>query len=320
MKYSFVFVCQQGELETKSMLLAASLKRNIKCEHQLIAAIPFPETRWGRVDKNTMRFFDKIGVECMPIVNLIDEDYPIGNKVSCLNLEVRGDITIFLDSDMLCLRPFADASEFTAPFCAKPADGNNFANKFSGGDPWERVYSIFDLNVPDERMVATITKEVMRPYFNAGFIAVHSNIGFGEAWLACCRAIDSCDDIKNKRPWLDQIALPVAVRLLGINYACLEDKFNYPCHRKRLDPNNLPIFAHYHRLESLSKERILLDHCLDIVEDHPELRIPLQNYFGWNGAMSLYHPFRFFSSIRMALQKASSQHLFSFPGKKRTIT
>jgi hypothetical protein len=224
-KYSFIFISQSGELEIKSILLAASLYRNLSCKYEMIVAFPTPEERWGKLKEETVTFLRKIGAELVPIVNQIDEDYPIGNKVSCLQLDVTGDIKIFLDSDILCLRPFEPPPEFNARFSAKPADLNTFTDQL---EIWKKVYDSVGVQMPQDRIQASVSKETMPPYFNAGFIAVHSNVELGHTWLDFCRRIDSNPSIPNKRPWLDQIALPVAVSYLGIDYTYLNEQFNYP--------------------------------------------------------------------------------------------
>ena len=123
-KYGFVFICQQGELEIKSMLLATSLKRYLRCEYELVAAIPEPATRWGSISKNTLDLIQTLGVRTAPVINRINENYPIGNKVACLGIETQAEKIVFLDSDILCLREFAP--EFNAPFHAKPDEKLSF--------------------------------------------------------------------------------------------------------------------------------------------------------------------------------------------------
>ena len=85
MKYCFVFVCQQGELEIKSALLAASLKHFLRCRHELVAALPEPEAVWGRPSDATLALLDQLGVRQVPINNPISPDYPIGNKLANRN-------------------------------------------------------------------------------------------------------------------------------------------------------------------------------------------------------------------------------------------
>jgi len=51
---------------------------------------------------------------------------------------------------------------------------------------------------------------------------------------ACCQKIDAAASITKKRPWLDQIALPIAVNQLSLHYKCFDERFNYPAHLKPL--------------------------------------------------------------------------------------
>jgi len=69
MKYCFVFICQQGELEIKSMLLAASLKENLQCDYELVSAIPQPESRWGKISENAEKLIDQLGIRKVTIEN-----------------------------------------------------------------------------------------------------------------------------------------------------------------------------------------------------------------------------------------------------------
>ena len=287
MKYSFIFICQKGELEIQSMLLATSLRENLKCEYELIAALPVPEERWGKPSKDTLNYLENLGVKIKSVVNSIDPNYPIGNKVSCLSLEATGDIKIFLDSDILCLRPFSHSNEFNAPFCAKPVDLYLLPKK---DELWEKIYSSFNLKMPNERIEATVSKELIPPYFNAGFIAVHNSIDFGGTWLKICKSIDSNPEIPYKRPWLDQLAIPIAVKILGIQYTCLDDKFNYPCHKKPLVKSDLPYFAHYHSPNILLKDKYLRKKVKQFAKKNGVLYCALSSSSRWS-ALLLPTPF-----------------------------
>src|SRR3954447_24357047 len=88
--YAFVFVCQAGGLETQALLLAASLKRHLRCAHELIAAVPGPARRWGTLAPETGTLLKQLGVRVEPIANEVDPDYPIGNKVSCMRVPAGG--------------------------------------------------------------------------------------------------------------------------------------------------------------------------------------------------------------------------------------
>lgn len=250
MKYSFVFICQQGELEIKSMLLAASLKENLKCDYELVAAIPQPESRWGKISATSEKLLKQLGVKKVFIENQIDLNYPIGNKISCLGIETDADKIIFLDSDILCVNEFNPENFLINSFNAKPADLPTFKN-------WKPVYNLFNLDLPTERFISTTSKEKMYPYFNAGMIAVDNKKEFSEQWIECCKKIDESKNILNKRPWLDQIGLPIVLKKLNWDYGVLDERFNFPAHQKKM-PEEIPFLCHYHFPHIISEEKRLL--------------------------------------------------------------
>jgi hypothetical protein len=269
----FVFVCQQGELEIKSMLLAASLKRYLQGEFECVAAIPQPDTRWGIISKETRALMQTLGVRLLPITNPINDNYPIGHKVACLGIDTFADKIVFLDSDILCFSEFRFDSQ--SPFSAKPADLPTFTKNVA---VWQQVYDLCQLPLPDERIISSVSGESMLPYFNSGVIAVQKGLGFAKMWAECCRTIDAETSITNKRPWLDQIALPIAVAKLNLAYECLDERFNYPAHLKPLpkSPNSSePFLCHYHSPSVLRREPQLNQLVIELVETYPILKTRL---------------------------------------------
>jgi len=299
MKYCFVFICQSGELEIKSMLLAASLKRYLRCEYELVAAIPQPTTRWGSLSQNTLNLMQTLGVRSAQIINRIDENYPIGNKVSCLGVETSASQIVFLDSDILCLRTFSPL--FDAPFQAKPADLSTFTPE---NNQWQPVYDLFQLPLPTERVISSTSGQLMLPYFNAGVIAVQNGLGFAQVWEACCQKIDAAASISNKRPWLDQIALPIAVNQLGLKYKCFDERFNYPAHLKPLSnsPEFLPFLCHYHWSHIIRREPGLNQLVKALAETYPLLKTLILASEPWAQLLKPYtslKPVRFFPLINL---------------------
>jgi hypothetical protein len=274
MEYSFVFVVQEGPLEVKSMLLAASLKQQLRCSHELVAAIPVPQERWGLPAASTLAFLRSLGVRLEPITNGFHSHYPIGNKISCLGVRTGAQVRIFLDSDMLLSEAFSGlgapgAGGLAAPFGAVPADMDTFG---ASEALWALIYGGQGLLPPVERLRATVSGQTMFPYFNAGFIAVDSRIDFATPWLRICREIEADPRITNKWPWLDQIALPVAVKFLGIDYVALDERYNYPAHLKPVGAGAVPCFVHYHHQKVLQRSPRLRSLVLDLVTEYPQLK------------------------------------------------
>lgn len=261
MKYCFIFVCQQGGLELKSMLLAASLKRYLRCDYECVAAIPQPATQWGTVSADTLAFMHDLGVRTVPITNPINEYYPIGNKVACFGIDTPADKLIFLDSDILCVREFAPDTISPNPsliFGATPESVSKmkgiFAapfNAMAGGvftrdiKQWQKIYDLFELPLPQWRILAVGINKWVLPYFNSGVVAIQNGLGFAKIWEDCCQRIDAEASITNKYPWLDQIALPVAAARLNLTVNVLDACFNYEVHFWPL-PKDLPFLCHYH--------------------------------------------------------------------------
>lgn len=262
-KYCFVFVCQQGELEIKAMLLAASLRLNLDCDHELVAAIPQPENVWGQPKDSTLQALASLNVRIEYITNKISTSYPIGNKISCFFIKTAAEKTIFLDSDMLLVSKFSGNSRFSDfHLHAKPSDLKTFSENDAD---WLPIYQLFGLDCPLHFVESTYSKQRMYPYFNAGFIAAHTSLDLGPVWLECCLRIDAEEKIKNKRPWLDQIAFPVAAALLKQPVDVLSEQYNHPSHLRPIDAKAPPFFCHYHQAQVL-QQSAFLSGCLGEID------------------------------------------------------
>ena len=108
--------------------------------------------------------------------------------------------------------------------------------------------------------------------------------------MKICKSIDSNPEIPYKRPWLDQLAIPIAVKILGIQYTCLDDKFNYPCHKKPLVKSDLPYFAHYHSPNILLKDKYLRKKVKQFAKKNGVLYCALSSSSRWS-ALLLPTPF-----------------------------
>ena len=246
-RYAIIFVCHAGPLEAKAAVLAVSLRRFIRLDCELIAAIP-PS---NPPSASARELLAELGIRTVSIANDIDPDYPVANKISCLSIQTQADKIIFLDSDMILMRPWQDSPRFAIAFNARPAATPSFTEKQSD---WDAVYAACGARPLSGVIRTTYTEQMIAPYFNSAFVAVPANIGFGDVWLDCCRKIDTITDLPNKRPHLDQIALSPAVSRLGLAYDCLDERYNFAINRKPMDASDLPLFCHYHDARALAAE------------------------------------------------------------------
>jgi hypothetical protein len=287
MKYAIIFVCQAGELEIKSLLLATSLTRYLTGDYELIAAVPQSPIHNSHLSDDSQTLLRTLKIRQVSITNPINEDYPIGNKIAALDIQTSAEQVIFLDSDILCLRTLAPHLLFSAAVNAKPADLTNFAGDLVF---WQAVYNLFALPLPTRRVLSSVSGELMLPYFNAGVIAINNGLGFAQMWQACCLAIDAEPTITNKRPWLDQIALPIAIAKLGLAVHCLDERFNYPAHLKPLPTNQnaLPFLCHYHWPAVIRREPLLNQLVIELTTAYPLLKKMLLTTPTWATLLKPY--------------------------------
>lgn len=283
--YAFIFVCQQGVLEIKSLLLVASLKKFLRCEYELIAAMIGPEEAFGKPSEQTLALLRRWDVRFVPIVNEVNPLYTHANKIACLKIPTTADKVVFLDTDILCMREFDDEPRFARDLNIKPAD---LLRPCLTEEAWQAAYAGMGLPVPSERMRVTITEEETLPYFNSGFIAINRGIELASAWIDCARTLNTLEAVPKQDMWSDQTSLPLAIQKLNLDYDCLDERYNFPVNRRTLDPNALPYFCHYHGLKWIRKEPFLRQRILDLGREHPELGRMLEADPAWAKTLAPY--------------------------------
>jgi hypothetical protein len=249
MKYCFVFVCQGGRLEWMASLLAASLKYHVRCQYALVAAIPNgPEV--VAPGERTLGFLEQLSVRTIPIHNPINADYPIGHKLSCIDIQTDATKLVFLDSDVLCTREFHHHPQFeNAPFLAKLTDMADLSM-----NDWSTICRTLGRPVPSRLFKSTVTNEDIPLCFNSGVIALDAGTGLGARWIEIARSLDRRKGVPGVRPFLDQITLPFAVADIGLDYQLLEEAYNFPAEIRPINLLSPPYFSHYHHLSHLLAE------------------------------------------------------------------
>lgn len=281
-KTCFVFVCQAGELEIKALLLAASLKRFVADSHEMVAAVPGPESTWGALAESTLTLLRSLGVRIEPIENPIGPDYPIGNKLACLNVLTTADRLVFLDSDIVCLRKPDMRFLASCSFAAKPADLRTFS---ASTDAWRPLYDCVNVPMPTLTLPTTVSEEFGLAYFNSGMISVDASSGVGPAWIDCARAVQPILAQEEQEHWLDQVALALAVHRLRLPYLALDERYNFPAHLKPLSEKAPPFFCHYHWPRIILREPALHAVVRDLAREHGELAELIARDPAWSGVL-----------------------------------
>lgn len=250
-RVSFLFVIDGPGLEAMSLLLAATLRRH----HPQAALIAYASARSrDALAPLTRRVHDRLGVEIRPFdvaQGFWKKDYPHGNKLFACADRRDGDLAVFLDTDVVCVAPLPLGALTPGQVAAVP---EGVASWGKDGDRWERAYAHVGLPLPEDRVTLTRgRKRAFWPYFNAGLVAfpeaeIAPGLTFGEAWLATARDFDWNCKVAQKRPWLDQITLPLTIKAHGLGYEALPDTWNFSLSdREKVGRARKSFVLHYHR-------------------------------------------------------------------------
>lgn len=269
MKFAVCFCVHSGELEIKALLLAASLRKHWPANVELIACVP-QDPQFGGLSTNTAQILDSLGVRVTSVCNPIGPDYPIANKLLCLDVETEADRLLFLDSDILAVE-VVSAGEleetFGRDFVAKPAD---LDTSTLDDNDWESLYAEFGLSHPAYCVKATSTGKEMPPYFNSGVLATNANSAFGILWASLFSEVARLHPKLAKLHVFDQIPLSLALSKSGCRVRLLKEIWNFPAHLKAMEgfPRKL---CHYHWPDVILRQPALVELATRLAAGAPQL-------------------------------------------------
>ena len=282
MKFAVCFCIHSGDLEIKALLLAASLRKHWPATIELFACVP-QDPQFGGLSTNTAQILDSLGVRVTSVCNPIGPDYPIANKLLCLDVKTGADRVIFLDSDIMALVPVSEcelAATFGDGFVAKPADLNTSTLQ---SNEWEAVYGTCGAIVPLLTVTTTVSHEVMPPYFNSGVIATASNSDFGALWSHYFAVVLQKHNHLGRLHVFDQIPLSVAIAKSGARITIIDSSWNFPAHLIPLGKTP-PILCHYHWPEIILREARLITAMKEITSTAPGVTDAIESSPAWSGA------------------------------------
>jgi hypothetical protein len=227
---NMVIVAQQGRLAYEALIFAASLRHaSPDFPHRLLIAEPQPGTRWSgdpRIQNTAIReTLEDLGGQFIPFKSRhFGESYPYGNKIEMLGALPKDEPFIFFDTDTLITGPLNQVPfDFSRPTASLRREKTwpvpqTYGPGYTG--LWKSLYDKFgldfqsslDLSQPDEYWQRYL-------YFNAGFFFYRCPHMFGQKFLEYALAIRDDPPVElcaqSFDPWLDQIALPLAIHALG---------------------------------------------------------------------------------------------------------
>ena len=226
------FIVEPPDYEVYACYLAASLREQFGDTIDLVGYCP--DTKIATVSANVRKVLTQMGCEVRPfaVAGRFTPPYPHGNKILA-TLEPRDtEYSMFMDSDVLSLRPNS-VDNLIREGCVAltPAASMIWGNN----DSWDAIYAVLGMAVPVERIrLMRQTGDHKRvPYFSSGLFVFPEKYrtpagqSFPEVWMEVAQALDAHPDVPGKRPYLDQISLPLAIQKAGLEWSLLPEEQHF---------------------------------------------------------------------------------------------
>lgn len=226
---TFVYIVEPPDYQIMACTLLASIRSFFPAG---VAAVGYcPEHRMADLHPAVVRAHEMMGAEIRPMrtEGMWDTPYPHGNKIVAAMQPRDSAFSAFVDSDVLFLRPNdpSNLSRAGHVSCSVAA-----SMVWAEQTIWDTIYGAFDMPVPTERirLMRQSGKRVV-PYFSAGLVVFPEEPGrdgrFPDIWYETARRLDRVESLDKRRPYLDQMTLPVAIRRAGLDWNILPEEQHF---------------------------------------------------------------------------------------------
>ncbi|MFT3688088.1 hypothetical protein [Paenirhodobacter sp.] len=220
---ALIYVLDPPALVGDSIILLSTIRARMG-DVPVIAYVP--QEKRAELPPFITAFHAAMGAEIrfMPTEGVFATPYRHGNKILACCQPRDARFTLFLDTDVAVTRAFSRAQMVGEGEVGVVPEG--VITWGATLSDWQRVYDRFGMALPNERVTLTRSGRESLPYYNAGVVAFPTGSDFARLWLETALALDADESLPNRRPWLDQIALPVAIRRAGLRDRVLGREWN----------------------------------------------------------------------------------------------
>ena len=270
------FIVEPPDYQVMACYLAASLRESFGDTVALVGYCPAHKLETVHADVKAALARMACDLRPMLTEGRFDPPYPHGNKLLA-TLEPRDtEFSCFMDSDILCLRPNA-VENIIKDGCVSltPAASMGWGRQAV----WPAIYAAAGMKPPAERIrLMKQTKGHARmPYFSSGLFSFPEGYrsvegkSFPQVWMEVAQTLDTTLDLPAKRPYLDQISLPLAIQKAGLAWNLLPDAQHYilgGMARGEPLPADREIFTIHYRQWPIVKEIGLAGVAKSLLERH----------------------------------------------------
>ena len=270
------FIVEPPDYQVMACYLAASLREQFGDSVALVGYCP--AHKLDLVHDQVKVVLGKMGCEVRPfqVEGRFDPPYPHGNKILATMEPRDTEFSCFMDSDILCLRP-NDVANIVAEgkVSLTPAAWMGWGDQ----DMWGVIYDSVGIPLPEERIQLMKQKkgDGKVPYFSSGLFSFPEQYrtaegkSFPQVWYEVAQMVDANPDIPQKRPYLDQMTLPLAIQKAGLDWNILPDGQHFILggrSRGKPLPEDREIYTVHYRKWPVLKEAKLSGLAKDLLKKH----------------------------------------------------
>jgi len=270
------FIVEPPDYQVMACYLAASLREQFGDSVALVGYCP--AHKLDLVHDQVKVVLGKMGCEVRPfqVEGRFDPLYPHGNKILATMEPRDTEFSCFMDSDILCLRPNAVENIVAdGKVSLTPAAWMGWGDQ----DMWGTIYDIVGLPLPESRIKLMKQKkgEGKVPYFSSGLFSFPEQYrtaegkSFPQVWYEVAQMVDADPRIPQKRPYLDQMTLPLAIQKAGLDWNILPDAQHFILggrSRGKPLPEDREIFTVHYRKWPVLKEAKLSGLAKELLQKH----------------------------------------------------
>lgn len=224
------YIVEPPEYQFLACSLLASIRTHFPSSVKAVGYCP--SHRFDELHPSVLKAHELMGAEirCFETADRFDPAYPHGNKILA-SLEKRDTAySMFVDSDVLFVQKNSP-SNLLVPgrvSCSMAA-----SMLWAEQSIWNQIYGALDMEIPSERYrLMRRSKGKVVPYFSSGLVAFpeYDTTGkgrFPDVWYETAQIVDRVEDLEKRRPYLDQMTLPAAIRRAGLDWNILPEEMHY---------------------------------------------------------------------------------------------
>lgn len=223
------YILEPPEYEILGCFLLASIREHFAANVKAIGYCP--AHRIDEIHPAVFRAHEIMNAEIrtFPVEERFSPPYPHGNKIlACLEPRDTA-FSMFVDSDVLFIRDNKPENVVSpGRVSCSMAASMLWANQTIWGD----IYGALNMEIPPERyrLMRRSPGKVI-PYFSSGLVCFpendHGKGRFADVWYDTATLVDQVETLEKRRPYLDQMSLPAAIRRSGLDWNILPEEQHY---------------------------------------------------------------------------------------------